>query len=339
MRFFMGGYMFFIQRFKALFFLMSLILVQSASATSFYITAHQDDALLFMARNGWNDVASGSKTVFVVITAGDGGRLLKDFYDDGTSHPYYLSRQAGLASALRYWYGFQGHPVYSDQVSYVTIAGRRLTRTQIGGMASNLIMYNLYLPDAGLKAFRKDSLTNTARTITAIDNSQTFTWINLKSFLISLIQTEQDAYTTWVNVPEFTDNTGYDANGNYTAYIDGHYDHDDHIETGRVVTHALRDYASQSPSRCIMGAYWIGYYAGDQHAAGNPSWPLNYGGAPNISGTEQYTQDTTWKAYSDAVAAAGGPAGSEYLYTDPAHRKYLFLTYPSSMQTVGYGPC
>src|SRR5215831_21049368 len=67
---------------------------------SFYFAAHEDDWQLFMNPSAFEDVAGGAaKTVFVHVTAGDAGLGTGS---GGRQHPYYLARENGAASAMRF---------------------------------------------------------------------------------------------------------------------------------------------------------------------------------------------------------------------------------------------
>lgn len=306
-----------------------LLIEQAANATSFYFIGHPDDVELFMARNAFYDVKSGAKVVFVVTTAGavvvdSNGNIIQsgtEPYPGLGPNPYYLSREAGHSAALGYWYTLQNKPLGSNNVTNVSISGRTIARTEIGGTGSNVIMYNLHLRD-GLNQFRKASLTDPSVRISTIDGSTSFTWTELKAFVRALIEREQNASDTWISIPEYTDATGYDANGNYTVYANGHYDHFDHIETGRLVSHSLLD---STPTRCIRTVQWVGY------AASQNNWPLNF------TQYEQSVQLTTWNTLNDAMVAAQGPDTR-----NPEHSAYLYRNYLSSNGQNGvtnFGPC
>src|SRR5438105_4111868 len=67
---------------------------------SFYFAAHEDDWQLFMNPSPFRDVAeSKTKTVFVHLTAGDAGLGTGT---GGRKHPYYLARENGAETAIRF---------------------------------------------------------------------------------------------------------------------------------------------------------------------------------------------------------------------------------------------
>src|SRR5262249_31234952 len=67
---------------------------------SFYFAAHEDDWQLFMNPSAFQDVIkSAAKTVFVHLTAGDAG-LGAGL--GGRKHPFYLARENGAETAIRF---------------------------------------------------------------------------------------------------------------------------------------------------------------------------------------------------------------------------------------------
>jgi hypothetical protein len=91
---------------------------------SFYFAAHEDDWQLFMNPSAFVDVTDPkAKTVFVHTTAGDAGLGVGA---GGRKHPYYLARENGAETAIRFMadsgeqpadtvesrVSFNGHPIY-----------------------------------------------------------------------------------------------------------------------------------------------------------------------------------------------------------------------------------
>ena len=67
---------------------------------SFYFAAHEDDWQLFMNPSAFQDVIDGAaKTVFVHMTAGDAGLGIGW---GGRKHPFYLARENGAETAIRF---------------------------------------------------------------------------------------------------------------------------------------------------------------------------------------------------------------------------------------------
>jgi LmbE family N-acetylglucosaminyl deacetylase len=101
------------------------------------------------------------------------------------------------------------------------------------------------------------------------------------------------------------------------------YDHQDHKTTGRLVSHALADYAAASPSRCIRSVQWIGYATQNR--------PVNYTTA------EASLQSAVWSDYNVAQVNAGGPNTN-----DAGHAVWLHRIYTSANGAGGvsnFGPC
>src|SRR5271170_6344257 len=108
-------------------FTMTAVSAFAASSTSFYVVAHEDDWQLFMGLNAALDVPSpDSKIVFVHTTAGDAGLGTGT---GGTPVPYYIARENGALSAIRFLAnrGVVGAGP-NGAVSTVTINSKSLTR-------------------------------------------------------------------------------------------------------------------------------------------------------------------------------------------------------------------
>lgn len=183
-------------------------------------------------------------------------------------------------------------------------------------------MYHLRLVDgdeesqSGFTWFRNKSLAQPATRIAAVDSSATYNWIELKQTVNALIAQEQDGFDTWVNIPEYWED-------GMTAPNYAHPDHLDHMTTGRLVSHALYDYAASLPSRCIRTIQWLGYPIQDL--------PENYTTA------EKNYQNSVWFQYNQAQNGSGGP--NTY---DSGHAVWLARSYTSSKNGNGvtkFGPC
>jgi hypothetical protein len=75
---------------------------------SFYFAAHEDDWQLFMNPSAFQDVINGAaKTVFVHMTAGDAGLGIGR---GGRKHPFYLARENGAETAIRFMADADGIP-------------------------------------------------------------------------------------------------------------------------------------------------------------------------------------------------------------------------------------
>ncbi len=82
---------------------------RSYRKVSFYFAAHEDDWQLFMNPTAFADVLEGdTKTVFVHLTAGD---AWLGTGNGGRRHPYYLARENGAESAIRFMADATGLPL------------------------------------------------------------------------------------------------------------------------------------------------------------------------------------------------------------------------------------
>src|SRR6187431_3098904 len=80
---------------------------------SFYFAAHEDDWQLFMNPSAFEDVIGGAtKTVFVHLTAGDAGLGIGL---GGRKHPFYLARENGAETAIRFM--ANAHSVPAERLS------------------------------------------------------------------------------------------------------------------------------------------------------------------------------------------------------------------------------
>ena len=80
----------------------------AAHRVSFYFAAHQDDWQLFMNPSAFRDVlSSNTKSVFLHMTAGDTGLGVQS---GGRKYPYYLARENGAESAIRFMADFGRSP-------------------------------------------------------------------------------------------------------------------------------------------------------------------------------------------------------------------------------------
>jgi hypothetical protein len=222
----------------------------AASSTSFYVVAHEDDWQLFMGLNAALDVPSpDSKIVFVHTTAGDAGLGTGT---GGTPVPYYIARESGALSAIRFIAnrGVVGAGP-KGVVSTVTINGKSLTRVAY----KNTVAYFLRLPDGNVNTGRGYPSTGSQSLllldlgailkISAIDGSATyFGWADLVGTLRGILLYEaHSSPDVWINVPDtdLTINPG---------------DHPDHIYTGIAMLDAI------APLPCVNAALFTGYVSG-----------------------------------------------------------------------------
>src|SRR5262245_39084404 len=178
----------------------------STNAVAFYFGAHPDDWQLFMNPNAYRDVQEPTnKVVFVYVTAGDAGLGLGN---GGRSQPYYLARESGAKSSVRFMADAAKAPeIPVDSVA--SVAGHGIK----GWLYRNTVSYFMRLPDGspqgtGYVATAEQSLRRlhegTIATITSIDDSTVYQgWSDLRTTLRKLIDHERGTATdVWVNIPD-----------------------------------------------------------------------------------------------------------------------------------------
>ena len=211
---------------------------------SFYFAAHEDDWQLFMNPSAFEDVISGaSKTVFVHLTAGDAGLGIGL---GGRKHPFYLARENGAESAIRFMANadsvpaerlsgpmtFNGHSIY--RVSYRNTVGYFL-RVPDGHWSGD----GYY--DTGFESLKR--LANSENDVVhAVDGSTTYHgWDDLVATLREIVAYERgNAALIQVNVAETN------------ARINPK-DHSDHLMTAKAALDAVKD------ATCVRRVYYIDY--------------------------------------------------------------------------------
>jgi hypothetical protein len=173
---------------------------------SFFFAAHEDDWQLFMNPTAFLDVAHGkTKAVFVHVTAGDAGLGVGTA---GRKHPFYLARENGAESAIRFMADNDGPPAGATS-GYVPLNGHRVYRVTY----RNTVSYFLRVPDgnpkgSGYEATGKQSLlrlaTGEAKTLAAIDGSAVYHgWAELTATLRAIMDSERGrAPAVHLHVPE-----------------------------------------------------------------------------------------------------------------------------------------
>ena len=211
---------------------------------SFYFAAHADDWQLFMNPSAFEDVAGGAaKTVFVHVTAGDAGLGTGS---GGRQHPYFLARENGAESAIRFMAEAEAAPMRAT-ASQTTFNGRAVYRASYGRTVS----YFLRLPDGhpsggGYGGTGWQSLRRLAEgqvgMVTAIDHSASYRgWADLVATVRAIMAFERDgARVMQINVadPDPRHNPG---------------DHSDHLMTSRLALDAAADLG------CVRRVYYVDY--------------------------------------------------------------------------------
>ncbi len=196
---------------------------------SYYFSAHEDDWQLFMNPSAFRDVLDGIKTVFIHVTAGDGGLGTKN---GGRQHPYYLARELGAESAIHFMADAEEYAQSEKNVEFATINDHAVRRVSY----RNTVAYFLRLPDGspeggGYPETGNQSLKRLAQrqieTITAIDGTTTYHgWRDLVATLQTLINLErEEAKSVDLHVPEL--DPALNPN-----------DHPDHLMTAKLALNA-----------------------------------------------------------------------------------------------------
>jgi hypothetical protein len=211
---------------------------------SFYFAAHADDWQLFMNPSAFEDVRNGAtRTVFVHLTAGDAGLGIGMA---GRKHPFFLARENGAESAIRFMVDADGVPV-EKTAALETVNGHAVYRVSY----RNTVGYFLRVPDGnpigtgyfdtGFQSLRRLA-DGSIDTLTAIDGSTVYRgWSDLTATLRAIL-TRESARSPLIQVN--------------VAELDPHInpnDHSDHLMTAK----AALDAASGLP--CVRRVYYVEY--------------------------------------------------------------------------------
>ncbi len=212
---------------------------------SFYFSAHQDDWQLFMNPSAFRDVLdSGTKSIFIHMTAGDAGLGTTN---GGRKHPLYLARENGAESAIRFMADPDYLPPVEKLVSRTAFNGHPIQRVSY----RNTVAYFLRVPDGspagtGYADTGYQSLKRLAdgqiKMVSAIDGTTSYHgWTDLVATLRSIIDFERGtAPSVQLNVPE--PDPAINPN-----------DHSDHVMTAK----AALDAAKGLTGACRL--YYVGY--------------------------------------------------------------------------------
>jgi hypothetical protein len=214
---------------------------------SFYFAAHADDWQLFMNPSAFDDVIDGAaKTVFVHLTAGDAGLGTGG---GGRKHPFYLAREHGAESAIRFMADADKVPV--DKTTTMQLVNDHpIYRVAY----RNTVSYFMRVPDghgsgSGYAETGYQSLKRFAdhriATLTAVDGSTVYKgWDDLVATIKALIQQERgSASVVQMNVPELDQriNPG---------------DHSDHQMTAKAALDAA------ATLDCVRKVHYVDYASG-----------------------------------------------------------------------------
>jgi hypothetical protein len=192
---------------------------------AFYFSAHEDDWQLFMNPAAFRDVLDGgAKAVFIHVTAGDAGLGTTS---GGRKHPYYLARENGAESAIRFMADSDNRLPVEKIVSAMAFNGHAIRRVSY----RDTVAYFLRLPDGspagtGYVDTSYQSLKRLAEgqlgALTAIDGTTKYQdWQDLIATLRGIIDFERGrAHSVHLHIPE----------------LDGALnpnDHSDHVMTAK----------------------------------------------------------------------------------------------------------
>jgi hypothetical protein len=211
---------------------------------SFYFAAHEDDWQLFMNPSAFQDVINGAaKTVFVHVTAGDAGLGVGR---GGRKHPFYLARENGAESAIRFMADADTTP--AERVAApMTFNGHTIYRVSY----RNTVSYFLRVPDGhpsgdgyyetGFESLKRLS-SGENDVLRAVDGSTTYHgWSDLVKTVRAIVDYERGhAARVQLNVAEL--NTRINPN-----------DHSDPLMTAKAALDAVKDLS------CVRRVFYVDY--------------------------------------------------------------------------------
>jgi hypothetical protein len=210
---------------------------------SFYFAAHEDDWQLFMNPSAFEDVLGGaSKTVFVHVTAGDAGHGTGTI---GRRWPYFLARENGAESAIRFMSGTEHEPV-APVVTHPLVNGHPLYRVDYG----KSVAYFLRVPDGNLTGtgYEKTGWQSLRRLhdgangmLAAVDGSTEYHgWADLVGTFRAIVDDESGHRPVQINIAETDERTNPG-------------DHSDHLMTAQAALDATKDLS------CARRVFYVDY--------------------------------------------------------------------------------
>ncbi len=259
--------------------------VPAYDKASFYFSAHPDDWQLFMNPSAFEDVtASATKAIFVHVTAGDAGLGMGT---GGRMHPYYLARENGADSAIRFMADANGIPI-AGSAGQMQFNAHPIVRTSY----RNTVAYFLRVPDGnpegtGYSETGSQSLKRLASgeiaTLSTIDRSTVYRgWDDFVATLRAILCHERAALVQ-LNVADLDPQ----INPN---------DHTDHLVTARAALEAA------AGLEAVRRVHYMGY--------GSSALPENFDSrqrdmkcavyAVTVSGVLALDHGVSWSHYDQS---------------------------------------
>ncbi len=254
---------------------------------SFYFAAHEDDWQLFMNPSAFEDVANGAaKTVFVHVTAGDAGLGIGL---GGRKFPFYLARENGAETAIRFMADADGAP--GERIAgSVSFNGHKIYRVSY----RDTVGYFLRVPDGhwsgdgyyetGFESLKRLS-THENDILRAVDGSTTYHgWDDLVSTLNAIIVYERGkASLVQINVAE-------------TDTRINPKDHSDHLMTARATLDAAKTLS------CVRRVFYVDYASSQlpQNLNAQQRDMESSVFAVTLAGVQALDHSTSWHHYDES---------------------------------------
>ena len=254
---------------------------------SFYFAAHEDDWQLFMNPSAFEDVANGAaKTVFVHVTAGDAGLGIGL---GGRKFPFYLARENGAETAIRFMADADGAP--GERIAgSVSFNGHKIYRVSY----RDTVGYFLRVPDGhwsgdgyyetGFESLKRLS-TDENDILRAVDGSTTYHgWDDLVSTLNAIIVYERGkASLVQINVAE-------------TDTRINPRDHSDHLMTARAALDAAKTLS------CVRRVFYVDYASSQlpQNLNAQQRDMESSVFAVTLAGVQALDHSTSWHHYDES---------------------------------------
>lgn len=191
-------------------------LLVNSQETSFFVHAHQDDAIFFSNIPLFEKINNKNKVVCIVLTAGDQGAHDGIWSEDagvGVNFPFYQARDYGFKKAIEFCYTFDNLPLNFVETTNNVLLNGKIVRKWIYG---NVTMYFFDLPNGeccslnmngyvgnnyqSIEKLKKGNIS----TISNITNTTTYTWTELKNTIKSIFNIERgvtsNVYSSDVNM-------------------------------------------------------------------------------------------------------------------------------------------